>query len=230
MLPGGPSAAVSVRRTWTWLARRSISARVPVPSPRRVALSAPVAAPSRRASTMPMPRASRRQWPRTWSRRYRGGQALRTRAQQDRFDVVHRHRPRGSQAPSRARRAHHARQTCRGDRRRRRSRARVVGGPALGDQLIVVQPEQLDAARQRRPSGGPVRSAIASFPLTHRSLTNRRYTSGSTTSGGWQPVTSVTSASSPAPSAMPYSSSDACRFSGLLSTLTISMRSPLRRS
>ena len=46
-------------------------------------------------------------------------------------------------------------------------------------------------------STGPVRSAMTVAPLSRRSQTSRRYRSASTTSGGWQPQTSVTSASRP---------------------------------
>ena len=53
------SASVGVRAdvTWTCVASRSISSRVPVPSPRRVTFSAPAAMPRRTASIGVIPRA-----------------------------------------------------------------------------------------------------------------------------------------------------------------------------
>ena len=79
---------------------------------------------------------------------------------------------------------------------------------------------RLSAAR----SSDHVRSAIASSPVARRSPASRRYRSASTTFSGSRPVIGSMSASRPAPSAVPYISSDACRAGGSPCTRTTSTR------
>ena len=216
-------------RTVTCAASRSISSRVPVPSPRRVAFRAPAAIPRRSASIMLIPRARptpvaaniESPVPR-WSS---GSNTGRTSSigfwlGPSSISTAGR-RPAGDEHVAGPRRV----QTLRTGNDVRRALAR---GVVLGHELLVAEPEQLDDRSSAARSGGPVTSAITGFPLARRSLTSRRYRSAATRSVGWQPVTIVRSASSPAPSAIPYSSSVACRSNGRESTLTTSTRAPLR--
>ena len=154
--PSGLSTALRVGRTRTWLASRSISSRVPVPSPRRVAFRAPAAAPSRSASTMPMPRAK----PTPVAANIESPVPRRSSRFEHRTDEID---PTWLSVT--------VDEDCRGRATRHEHvvSARVAqavggsddfalavaGGVALGDQLIIVQAQQFDPAGERRPERRP---------------------------------------------------------------------------
>ena len=142
--------------TVTWAASRSISSRVPVPRPRRVAFSAPAAMPRRSASAIPMPRASPTPMaaniespaPRSSSGSNTGPDELELGGSSVAIDQQ---RGRGRARDEHVSRAGGVQPARAADD----IRERVAGCVVLVDELLVAELEQLDAALERRPQRRP---------------------------------------------------------------------------